>query len=165
MNSLSRYGIAALVVVFDQITKVWVDRSLQLYEQIPVTPMFNITLAYNRGAAFSFLSDEGGWQRWFFIGISVVVSVCLTVWLYRMKPNEKWLALAIALILGGAIGNNLIDRVIYGHVVDFIQVYYDTWYFPSFNIADSAITVGTVLLLILTFFEKDEQAKSESKNS
>lgn len=165
MNLLSRYGIAALVVFFDQITKVWVDRSLQLYEQIPVTPMFNITLAYNRGAAFSFLSDAGGWQRWFFIGISVVVSVCLTVWLYRMKPNEKWLALAIALILGGAIGNNLIDRVIYGHVVDFIQVYYDTWYFPSFNIADSAITVGTVLLLILTFFEKDEQAKSESKNS
>lgn len=165
MNLLSRYGIAALVVVFDQITKVWVDRSLQLYEQIPVTPMFNITLAYNRGAAFSFLSDAGGWQRWFFIGISVVVSVCLTVWLYRMKPNEKWLALAIALILGGAIGNNLIDRVIYGHVVDFIQVYYDTWYFPSFNIADSAITVGTVLLLILTFFEKDEPAKSESKNS
>lgn len=165
MNLLSRYGIAALVVVLDQITKVWVDRSLQLYEQIPVTPMFNITLAYNRGAAFSFLSDAGGWQRWFFIGISVVVSVCLTVWLYRMKPNEKWLALAIALILGGAIGNNLIDRVIYGHVVDFIQVYYNTWYFPSFNVADSAITVGTVLLLILTFFEKDEQKTTKSKNS
>ncbi len=165
MNLLSRYGIAALVVILDQITKVWVDRSLQLYEQIPVTPMFNITLAYNRGAAFSFLSDAGGWQRWFFIGISVVVSVCLTVWLYRMKPNEKWLAIAIALILGGAIGNNLIDRVIYGHVVDFIQVYYNTWYFPSFNVADSAITVGTILLLILTFFEKDEQTTTKSKNS
>lgn len=165
MNLLSRYGIAALVVILDQITKVWVDRSLQLYEQIPVTPMFNITLAYNRGAAFSFLSDAGGWQRWFFIGISVVVSVCLTVWLYRMKPNEKWLAIAIALILGGAIGNNLIDRVIYGHVVDFIQVYYNTWYFPSFNVADSAITVGTILLLILTFFEKDEPTTTKSKNS
>lgn len=160
MNLLARYGIAAIVVVLDQITKIWVDRSLQLYEQIPVMPSLNITLAYNKGAAFSFLSDAGGWQRWFFIGISVIVSVCLVVWLYRMSRNEKWLSVSIALILGGAIGNNLIDRVIYGHVVDFIQVYHGEWYFPSFNVADSAITVGTILLLVLTFFEKEDDTKS-----
>jgi len=164
MNLLTRYGIAAIVVILDQITKVWVDNSLKLYDQIPVMPSFNITLAYNEGAAFSFLSDAGGWQRWFFIGISVIVSVCLIVWLYRMTREEKWLSLCIALILGGAIGNNLIDRVIYGHVVDFIQVFYKDWYFPSFNVADAAITVGTILLLILTFFEKnDEAVETESK--
>ena len=157
MNLLTRYAIAAVVVVLDQITKIWVDRSLELYQQIPVMPSFNITLAYNEGAAFSFLSDAGGWQRWFFIGVSVVVSVCLIVWLYRMSRDEKWLAIAIALILGGAIGNNLIDRVVYGHVVDFIQVFYKNSYFPSFNVADSAITVGTILLLVLTFFEKSDE--------
>ena len=157
MNLLTRYAIAAVVVVLDQITKIWVDSSLELYQQIPVMPSFNITLAYNEGAAFSFLSDAGGWQRWFFIGVSVVVSVCLIVWLYRMSRDEKWLAIAIALILGGAIGNNLIDRVVYGHVVDFIQVFYKNSYFPSFNVADSAITVGTILLLVLTFFEKSDE--------
>jgi len=162
MNLLSRYGIAVIVVILDQITKIWVDNSLKLYEQIPVTSWFNITLAYNEGAAFSFLDDAGGWQRWFFIGISVIVSVCLIVWLFRMTRDEKWLSISIALILGGAIGNNLVDRVIYGHVVDFIQVYYDKWYFPSFNVADAAITVGTVVLLILTFFEKNDEA--EAKN-
>lgn len=160
MNLLSRYAIAAVVVILDQITKIWADTSLELYQQIPVMPSLNITLAYNEGAAFSFLSDAGGWQRWFFIGVSVIVSVCLVVWLYRMNRNEKWLSIAIALILGGAIGNNLIDRVVYGHVVDFIQVFYGNSYFPSFNVADSAITVGTVLLLVLTFFEKDDADKT-----
>lgn len=162
MKLISRYGIAAIVVILDQITKVWVDNSLKLYEQIPIMPSFNLTLAYNEGAAFSFLDDAGGWQRWFFIGISVIVSVCLIVWLYRMTREEKWLSISIALILGGAIGNNLIDRVIYGHVVDFIQVFYKDWYFPSFNVADAAITVGTVLLLILTFFEKNDDAEVEN---
>jgi len=160
MTALSRYGIAAIVVILDQITKVWADTSLELYEQIPVTPFFNITLAYNTGAAFSFLSDAGGWQRWFFIGISVVVSVVLTIWLYRMARDEKWLGISIALILGGAIGNNLIDRVIYGHVVDFIQIYHNDWYFPSFNVADAAITVGTIILLIISFFDKSESTET-----
>lgn len=147
--------IAVVVVILDQITKVWVDNSLSYGQQISVTPSFNLTLAYNQGAAFSFLSDAGGWQRWFFIGISVIVSICLIIWLFRMSREEKWLSVAVSLILGGAIGNNLIDRVIYGHVVDFIQVYYNDWYFPSFNVADAAISVGTVLLLVITFFEKD----------
>jgi len=162
MNFSSRLSIVAVVVILDQITKVWVDRTLQLYEQVPVTSFFNITLAYNRGAAFSFLNDAGGWQRWFFIGISLVVGVFLSIWLYRMERHERWLGVAIALILGGAIGNNLIDRVIYGHVVDFIQVYHNNWYFPSFNVADSAITCGTILLLVLTFFEKNDDTKNAS---
>ncbi len=156
-----RYGIAAIVVVLDQISKVWVDRHIALYEQIAYTPFFNLTKAYNTGAAFSFLSDAGGWQRWFFIGISAVVSTVLIVWLARMSRDEKWLSIAIALILGGAIGNNLIDRVIYGHVVDFLQVHWNSQaYFPSFNVADAAIFCGAALLLILTFFEKPKEPAS-----
>lgn len=163
MPLVYRYGIAALVVVLDQISKVWVDRNLALYEQIPYTSWFNLTKAYNTGAAFSFLSDAGGWQRWFFIGISVVVSVVLIVWLYRMTRAEKWLAISVSLILGGAIGNNLIDRVIYGHVVDFLQVHWQSQaYFPSFNVADAAISCGAAILLILTFFEGSDQRKDSA---
>lgn len=158
MPLILRYVIAAVIVVLDQITKVMADRSLELYEQIPITSFFNITKAYNYGAAFSFLNDAGGWQRWFFTAISAVVSVVLIVWLFRMNRQERMLSLSIALILGGAIGN-LIDRVIYGYVVDFIQVYWNTAYFPSFNIADAAISCGTVILLALTLFEKPVDKK------
>ena len=155
MSHTLRFGLVALIAVLDQITKIWADTTLAMYEQIPITGFFNITKAYNYGAAFSFLDNEGGWQRWFFTLISLVVSIVLCVWLYRMKRAEKWLSLSIALILGGAIGN-LIDRAWYGYVVDFIQVYWQTSYFPSFNIADAAISCGTVLLLGLTLFQKDE---------
>jgi len=148
-----RYLIAAVVIVLDQITKIRVDRSLELYDTIPITGFFNITKAYNYGAAFSFLNDAGGWQRWFFTTISAVVSIVLIVWLYRMSRQERMLSLSIALILGGAAGN-LIDRAVYGYVVDFIQVYWNNSYFPSFNIADAAISCGTVILLALTLFEK-----------
>ncbi|MFT4729106.1 MAG: signal peptidase II [Granulosicoccus sp.] len=154
MPHLLRYGIALVIVVLDQITKIWADTSLAMYEQIPITGFFNITKAYNYGAAFSFLDNAGGWQRWFFIAISLVVSIVLCVWLYRMRRSERWLSLSISLILGGAIGN-LIDRVWYGYVVDFIQVYWRTSYFPSFNIADAAISCGTIILLALTLFEKN----------
>ena len=146
-------AIVLFSVITDQLTKISVSRSLELYEQIAVFPMFNITLAHNYGAAFSFLNIPGGGQRWLFTGISAIVSITLVVWLWRLSKNEKWLGIALALILGGAIGN-LIDRAMQGYVVDFIQVYYDRWYFPSFNIADSVIFCGTVLLLGLTLFEK-----------
>lgn len=158
MSHILRYSIVTIIVVLDQITKIWADRSLEMYQQIPVTGFFNITKAYNYGAAFSFLDNEGGWQRWLFTGISFVVSIVLIVWLYRMTRLEKWLSLAIALILGGAIGN-LIDRAVYGYVVDFIQVYWQNSYFPSFNVADAAISCGTVLLLGLTFFEKKDESE------
>lgn len=158
MPHILRYAIVLIIVVSDQITKIWADTSLVMYEQIPITSFFNITKAYNYGAAFSFLNDAGGWQRWLFTGISLVVSIVLTVWLYRMTRQERWLSLSIALILGGAIGN-LIDRVWYGYVVDFIQVYWNTSYFPSFNIADAAISCGTVILLAITLFEKNDSDK------
>ncbi len=163
MSLALRYAIAVIVVVLDQITKVIADRSLELYEQIVITSFFNITLAYNKGAAFSFLDDAGGWQRWFFTIVSTVVSVVLVVWLYRMSVRERWLGLAISLILGGAVGN-LIDRIIYGHVVDFIQVHYAGAYFPSFNIADAAISCGTVILLALMFFDRNP-VDGASKNT
>ncbi len=153
MTFVFRFLISIVIVVADQLTKIMADRSLELYDTIPITSFFNITLAYNYGAAFSFLNVPGGWQRWFFTGISFVVSVILIVWLLRMEKRTRWLGIAIALILGGAVGN-LIDRFFYGYVVDFIQVYYNNWYFPSFNIADAAISCGTALLLVLTLFEK-----------
>jgi len=155
MSLITRYLIAAVIVVSDQITKIAVNRSLELYEQIPITSFFNITKAYNYGAAFSFLDIAGGAQRWFFTIISFVVSVILIVWLYRLPRQEKLMGLSLSLILGGAIGN-LIDRFWYGYVVDFIQVYGWGYYFPSFNIADAAISCGAALMLYLTFFDKPE---------
>jgi signal peptidase II len=152
-----RYSIVLVIVVLDQITKIWADRSLDMYQQVHITSWFNITKAYNYGAAFSFLDIPGGWQRWFFTSISLVVSIVLSVWLFRMTRAEKWLSLSIALILGGAVGN-LIDRMFYGYVVDFIQVHWNESYFPSFNIADAAISCGTAILLFLTFFEKNPEA-------
>ena len=154
-----RYAVAVAVVVADQITKVTIDGALELYERIPVTSFFNITKAYNPGAAFSFLSEAGGWQRWFFTIVSAVVSVVLIVWLQRMTARERWLGTAIALILGGAVGN-LIDRVVYGHVVDFVQVYWRDWYFPSFNVADAAISVGAAILIVLTLFDRPEEEEA-----
>lgn len=162
MPHFLRYSIVIVIVVLDQITKIWADRALDMYQQVHVTSFFNITKAYNYGAAFSFLDTPGGWQRWFFTIISLVVSIVLSVWLYRMTRIEKWLSLSIALILGGAVGN-LIDRMFYGYVVDFIQVHWNASYFPSFNIADSAITCGTILLLILTFFEEKDTDKNTAE--
>ena len=134
-----RFLISTIIVVADQVTKIIADRSIEMYEQIYVLPVFNLTLHYNKGAAFSFLSDAGGWQRYFFTAISAIVSIVLIIWLMRLARSEKIMTWALALVLGGAIGN-LIDRVIYGHVIDFIQVHWNESYFPSFNIADSAIT-------------------------
>lgn len=162
MPHLLRYAIVLVIVILDQMTKIWADTSLAMYEQIPITGFFNITKAYNYGAAFSFLDNAGGWQRWLFTTISLVVSIVLSVWLYRMTRAERWLSLSISLILGGAIGN-LIDRVWYGYVIDFIQVYWGNSYFPSFNIADAAISCGTVILLGLTLLEKNSDQTDINK--
>jgi signal peptidase II len=148
-------GLAILVVVLDQVTKRLAEMHLTYGEPLAVWPSFNLTLLYNRGAAFSFLSDAGGWQRWFFVSVSVLASVALLVWLRKLKPGQWALALALALVLGGAVGN-LIDRLWLGHVVDFIQVYYQRFYWPAFNIADSAITVGALLLLRDGLFGRHE---------
>jgi signal peptidase II len=152
-RALPWWLLAGAVVVLDQITKLLADAQLELHRAISVTPFFNLTLMYNEGAAFSFLADAQGWQRWFFIVLSSTVSIALVVWLTRLKRDETWLAIGLSLVLGGAVGN-LVDRVVYGHVVDFIQVYYQQWYFPTFNVADSAISVGAVLLIASSLFAR-----------
>ena len=145
---LKKWGwLSLLVIVLDQLTKYLAETLLVMHQPVAVLPSFNLMLTYNTGAAFSFLADAGGWQRWFFLILGAVISGGLLVWLYRLRPSEKWLALALALILGGALGN-MIDRVWLGQVIDFIQLYYERWYWPAFNIADSAISVGAVLLVL-----------------
>ena len=161
MPDASRFGrlawlwLSLLVFVIDQASKFYFDGTLEMYEQIVVIPQyFGWTLAYNTGAAFSFLAGESGWQRWLFALIALSVSAVLVVWMKRLKSDETWLAIALALVLGGAIGN-LFDRIVLGHVVDFILVHWQNrWYFPAFNIADSAISVGAVMLALDMFKSK-----------
>lgn len=153
-------GLSLLALVLDQVSKLLVDSTMQLYQSIPLLPFFKLTYVHNTGAAFSFLSEAGGWQRWFFAGLALVISVVIAVWLSRLEKHETLLAVALSLILGGAVGN-LIDRLAYGYVIDFLDVYYGTWHWPAFNIADSAITLGVVLMLAESFgFGK---AKDEEK--
>lgn len=152
------YLLALVMVLLDQYTKTLATESLVYARPVEVFSWFNLTLQHNTGAAFSFLSDAGGWQRWFFTVVAVVISGVLTVWLF-MAPRAHWLlGLSLSLILGGAVGN-VWDRVALGYVVDFISVHYQGWYFPAFNIADSAITVGAVCMLLDSFFNRhSEQA-------
>jgi len=148
--------LSVVIFVIDQVSKFWFDNNLAMYQQIVVIPdYFSWTLLYNTGAAFSFLADAAGWQRWFFAAVAVGVSVVLVIWLKRLKPEETWLALALAMVLGGALGN-LVDRVVFGHVVDFILLHWQQqWYFPAFNVADMAITGGAILLA-LDMFKSDK---------
>ena len=145
--------LSLVVIGLDQATKFLVTRFFELYERVEVLPVLDFTLLHNTGAAFSLLADAPGWQRWFFIGLAGAVSVLLTVWIWRTPRGEKLLPLALALILGGAVGN-VIDRIVHGYVVDFIHAHWGDAYFPAFNIADSAITIGAALLIIDAFREK-----------
>jgi len=142
--------ISVVTLVLDQASKLAVDGSMQLFESIPLIPYFNLTYVHNTGAAFSFLAQAGGWQRWLFAGLAVVMSGIIAVWLHRLQKHETLMAVALALVLGGAIGN-LIDRVAYGYVIDFLDVYYQDWHWPAFNIADSAICIGVGLMLLESF--------------
>ena len=139
-------GIAVAVVLLDQLTKTLVVRSFQLNDLRTITPFFDLVRAHNTGAAFSFLAGASGWQRWFFIGLGAVAAVFI-VWLLARHGSQRLFCWALALILGGAVGN-VIDRIWHGHVVDFIQVHWKQHYFPSFNVADSAISVGAGLLIL-----------------
>lgn len=151
-NALPWLGLSAAVIALDQATKVLVlDRLEPSVPHAVIPGVLNWTLAFNTGAAFSFLADAGGWQRWGFSALAFVVSAVLVVWLARTPRNDWRTALPLALVLGGAIGN-LIDRLRFGHVTDFIQVYWREWFFPAFNVADSAITVGAVLLIVFGWF-------------
>jgi signal peptidase II len=140
-------GVSVLVILLDWQTKQMASESLALYRPHEIFSWLNMTLAHNYGAAFSFLNNAGGWQRWFFVVLASGVSLILVVWLLRL-PRQEWrTGLSLALIIGGAVGN-LIDRIQLGYVVDFVDVYYRDWHYPAFNVADSAITVGVVLLLL-----------------
>lgn len=140
------FVVSVLVIAGDQLSKYWIMNTLTPYHPLEIMPMFNFTLAYNTGSAFSFLSGSGEWHRWFFTGFSSIMSVVIILWMLRTPSQSKLQLLGLSLILGGAIGN-LIDRVILGHVIDFIDLYYSTHHWPVFNVADSAICVGAVLLV------------------
>lgn len=155
--------ITFVVVFIDQITKWMAEANLELGKDVyEVIPHLNFALAYNYGAAFSFLAGQDGWQRWFFVILATLISVAILVWLYKLKKTETWMAVALALVLGGAVGN-LIDRLLYGRVIDFIDVYAD-WdvfflqggHFATFNVADIAINIGAVILIILSLFATEE---------
>lgn len=154
--------LTGLIFALDVLTKIWASSSLALYEVVPVIPYFNIMLAHNSGAAFSFLADAGGWQRWFFTAIALVVSVVITVWLKRLPASEKLQAVALASILGGALGN-VLDRVLHGYVVDFLDFYYQDSHWPAFNIADIAIVVGAALLIWHSFFCQPKASSTDTK--
>lgn len=140
--------LSAGVIVADQLVKAWIVHRFSLVERVHELPVLDIILTYNRGAAFSFLSDASGWQRWLFVILALIVSMTLIIWMRRLRARvHALLACALALIVGGALGN-MIDRIATGRVVDFIHLHWGRHYFPAFNIADSAITVGAVLLLI-----------------
>ena len=149
-------GLSALVIILDQISKLWIIKHFEYGESLAVVNVFNLVLVHNAGAAFSFLSDAGGMQRWLFSAIAVIASVWI-VWLLRRHAQQRLFCFALAMILGGALGN-LIDRIAYGYVVDFLDFYWDTYHFPAFNLADSAITCGAVLLLWESFMNKPEKS-------
>jgi signal peptidase II len=144
---------SVLIVVLDQLSKAYIAQHFGEFEFIRVLPILDITCMHNVGAAFSFLATASGWQRWVFIGLAVVVSIGITVWLIRLRHGaHQLLACGLALVLGGALGN-VIDRIRLGYVIDFIHFHWDRAYFPAFNVADSAITVGAAFLLLDALFE------------
>ena len=139
-------GLALAIVIADQLTKVLILGSYRLGDSTYITSFFNIVRAHNTGAAFSFLAGASGWQRWFFTAIGVTAAVFI-VWLLRSHAGQKLFSFALACVLGGAVGN-VVDRLLHGYVVDFVQVHWRGWYFPAFNVADSAITVGAACLIL-----------------
>jgi signal peptidase II len=145
--------LSVATIVADQLTKAWISATFQLFETRPVLPVLSITRAHNTGAAFSFLANAAGWQRWVFVALALVVSVVITVWLRRLDgQRQRTLAVALTLIMGGALGN-VIDRLRLGYVVDFILAHWRGHYFPAFNVADACITVGAGLLLLDAFLD------------
>lgn len=155
------WALALILFVLDWVTKQAIEANLFYGQEIAVFPFFDLTLRYNTGAAFSFLSQAGGWQRWFFSLIALAVVVGISWRLVKISESNRLESLALTFVLGGAIGN-LYDRLIYGHVVDFLQFHWQqSWYFPAFNIADSAITIGVILMLLESFVTKKQEGTKE----
>lgn len=155
-------GIALIVLTLDLVSKFWVESTMQFGQIIPLTSFFNLVLTYNPGAAFSFLSEQSGWQRWFLSGIAGIAALAITYMLHKYR-HERLFCWSLSLVLGGALGN-LYDRITLGHVVDFLDFYVGGYHWPAFNIADSAICIGAVLLIYESFRNKKDPENSESKN-
>jgi signal peptidase II len=155
-KTLNWLWLSVLVVILDQITKAVASHYLAMHAPVQLIPGLNFTLMHNTGAAFSILSQAGGWQRWFFIVLAGTISIAIIVWLANLPARNRWTASALAMILGGATGN-LWDRIVLGYVVDYIDVFYRDWHWPAFNIADSAITIGAIMLIIdAIWFNQDK---------
>ena len=156
--------LSILIIALDQLTKWAIIKWVELYDKIPVNSFINITHQRNTGAAFSFLANSSGWQRWFFIVLGITVSCVIVVWLWRIRRDgHNILSAGLSLVLGGAIGN-IIDRIMHGYVIDFIQVWIMGWPFPSFNVADSAITVGAAFLIFDALFLSGRKPKAETES-
>lgn len=159
---LKWFALSATILLLDQLTKLWIMVEFSLGQSLYVNGIFNLVRAHNEGAAFSFLSDAGGWQRWLFSVISIIVSLMIALWLTRLPRQRVLEGLALALILGGALGN-LYDRLTLGYVVDFLDFHWGSWHFAAFNVADMAISVGAVLIIIDgLFFQGSEQSDDSS---
>jgi signal peptidase II len=148
--------LSLIVILLDQATKQWIESSFMVFEVERILPFFNLTLAYNKGAAFSFLSDQSGWQRWFLAAVAAVVTTVLALWMRGLRDQEKLTAISLALIIGGALGN-LIDRLLFGHVIDFLDFYIGQYHWPAFNVADSAIFIGVVLMIYEALFGNNDK--------
>lgn len=163
------FGVSVVILILDLWSKSAATANLDYAVPVPVYTLFdaltgfNLTLLHNTGAAFSFLASESGWQRWFFIALACFVSVGLSVWLTKLR-DDKWVALAVALILGGAIGN-LYDRITLGYVVDFLHFYWGEYHFPAFNIADTAISIGAALMVLDVFRGSKKQTSDATSES
>ncbi|MFP1743351.1 signal peptidase II [Lonsdalea quercina] len=154
--------LALVVLVVDLGSKQWVMSHFQLGESLPLIPFFNLTYAHNPGAAFSFLADKDGWQRWFFAVIALAITAALLVLMYRSSASQKLNNIAYAMIIGGAVGN-LTDRLVHGYVIDFVDFYINDWHYPIFNIADAGICIGALLIVLEGFFVSSEKKKAEGK--
>ncbi|MET4163302.1 signal peptidase II [Marinobacterium iners] len=161
-SALHWLWLSLLVIVLDLGSKYLADSLLTYANPVPLLPVFDLTLLYNTGAAFSFLAGAGGWQRWLFVAIAMGMSAFLLHWMYRTPRSHYLLGVGLALVLGGALGN-LYDRTVHGHVVDFISLHWEGYYFPAFNIADTAITLGTIALLVDMLFSRNDTTVEEQK--
>ena len=150
--------LSAAVILIDQLSKFVAASSLTLHDPQALFPHVNLTLVFNDGASFGLLSGAGGWQRWLFIVIAAAVSFYLYTWLKKLPPDDKWTAAGLTLIIGGAVGN-LIDRLVHGYVIDFIDVYYQAYHWPVFNVADGAIVIGAAILILSALIERKEETQ------
>jgi len=148
------FVLAGVIMIADLVTKEWASATLVLHQPVEVLPFFNLTLVHNPGAAFGILADHPGWQRWFFIALTAIIGGVIAWWLAHGARGKIGLSAALAMILGGALGN-LVDRVRFGYVVDFLDVHAFGWHWPAFNIADAAITCGAILLIVITLTGRD----------